>query len=339
MKAEDVKKICVLGSGIMGHGIAQSFLMGGYPVKLYNIRQSSLDIAKSHIEKSLRLFLESGLIDMRDTELALGRLSPTIDLKCAVDESDFIVEAIPEDLRLKQELLKRVESLCGEAAIIASNTSHLKLAEIFALVRHKERLVGTHWFNPPQIVPAVEIIPGQATSYQTMEITHRLMTKIGKEPIKLAQEIQGFIVNRIQVAMAREVFDLYEKGVANARDIDKALRGSIGFRLATIGLFRMFDLGGLDGWLDCLETLLPEIKNSLEAPVSLRKLISEGHTGIKSGRGIYEYGIGFRQNELDDAVQKRDRAMLDLLKHTAASPPDMLAGPSSHGQPIEDGLE
>ena len=147
MKLEEIKNISVLGAGIMGHGIAQSFLMGGYPVMLYDIQQTILDTAKAHIEKNLGLFYESGLIGKQDIELSLKRLSTTADLNHAVDGSDFIVEAVPEDLSLKQDLFEQVESFCRKDAIIASNTSSLTMGEIGVRVKNRERLVVTHWLS------------------------------------------------------------------------------------------------------------------------------------------------------------------------------------------------
>ncbi|MGQ9656253.1 MAG: 3-hydroxyacyl-CoA dehydrogenase family protein, partial [Thermodesulfobacteriota bacterium] len=152
MGVEDIRTISVLGAGIMGHGIAQAFLMGGYPVRLYDVKGPILETARSHIEENLELFQEAGLLTGAEAASALEALTTTLDLGRAVDGSDFIVEAAPEDLSLKQELFQRVEALCPETAIMASNTSSLTMTEIGARVLKKERLVITHWFNPPHIV-------------------------------------------------------------------------------------------------------------------------------------------------------------------------------------------
>ncbi|KPK85566.1 MAG: hypothetical protein AMJ94_18950, partial [Deltaproteobacteria bacterium SM23_61] len=148
----------------------------------------------------------------------------------------------------------------------------------------------------------------------TMEIAHQLLTKIRKEPVRIHRELPGFLVNRIQIAMVREVFDLYEKGLASAADIDRAVRGSIGFRLASIGPLLTADLGGLDLWLRVCENLLPQIQSSTEPSQALRRLVSQGHTGIKSGKGFYDYQSDFSKEALDEVVQRRDREFLDRLK-------------------------
>jgi 3-hydroxybutyryl-CoA dehydrogenase len=314
MKLEEIKTISVLGAGIMGHGIAQSFLTGGYPVALYDIRESILETAKAHIEHNLGLFCQAKLIKSVERKQALGRLVTTTELKRAVQKSDFIVEAAPENLELKQALFQEVESFCPAGAIIASNTSSLTLKDIGVRVNRKERLVITHWFNPPHIVPTVEVVKGDRTSDETLEIAYRLLTKIRKAPVRLNFELPGFLINRIQIAMVREVFDLYEKGIASAADIDKAVKGSFGFRLASIGPLLTADLGGLDLWLRVAENLLAQIQSSMEPPKALQRLVSQGHTGIKSGQGFYDYAADFSKKELDGVIQNRDREFLQRLK-------------------------
>ncbi len=314
MKPEEIKQISVLGAGVMGHGIAQAFIMGGYPVKLYDIQDAALATAQAHIEESLELFREAELISDEDIHGALQRLTTTDDLASASKGVDFIVEAAPEILDLKQKLFKQVEALCGKKTIIATNTSSLTLKEISAYVEDKGRLVITHWFSPPQIVPTVEVVKGEETSEATVETACALMEKIKKMPVRINHEIPGFLVNRIQVAMGREVFDLYAKGIASAQDIDKAIVGSIGFRLASIGPLRGADFNGLDIWLRAAKNLLPEIQSSIELPQALRRLEAEGHLGIKSGRGFYEYATSFAERKLDEAVKSRDLQFLARLK-------------------------
>ncbi|MCD4716735.1 MAG: hypothetical protein K8R45_08335, partial [Desulfobacterales bacterium] len=143
---------------------------------------------------------------------------------------------------------------------------------------------------------------------------YRLMEKIKKVPVKINRELPGFLVNRIQMALAREVLDLCEKGVASPRDIDRAIKGSIGFRLASIGPLLTMDLGGLQLWLSVLENLLPEIQSSQDVPAALKRLTSEGHDGVKSGKGFYDYAVDFTEDDLDKAIQKRDREFLTRLK-------------------------
>jgi len=314
MRVEQIHEISVLGAGTMGHGIAHSFLMGGYSVRLYDVQEAILETGRAHIQKNLELFCEAGLIKKPAIKSALKKLWTTTDLKQAVAEGDFIVEAAPENLELKQDLFQKVESFCKKDAILASNTSSLTLKDMGARVRNKARLVVTHWFNPPHIVPTVEVVRGEETTDEILETTYQLMTKIGKMAVKVNRELPGFIVNRIQVAMAREVFDLYEKGVASAADIDRAVKGSFGFRLASIGPLLTVDLGGIDVWNKVCQNLLPQIQSSTEPPKVLQNLAAQGHLGVKSGKGFYNYAVDFSKAELDEVIQKRDREFLNRLK-------------------------
>jgi 3-hydroxybutyryl-CoA dehydrogenase len=315
MKLEEIHQIAVLGAGLMGHGIAQSFIAGGYPVMLYDIQQSVLNSAETHIKNSLELFCGAGLVKNEDIIPALDRLTCTVDLRCAVERADFIIEAVPEDLALKQDIFQRVEDLCKPEAILASNTSSLTLKNIGMKVKNKQRLVTTHWFNPPQLVPTVEVVRGEETADDTFKTAYDLLMKIRKVPVKINRELPGFLVNRIQVALAREVLDLFDQGVASAEDIDKAIKGSIGFRLASIGPLLTMDLGGLQLWLKVLENLLPQIGSSSEPPETLKTLVSRGHDGIKSGKGFYNYSADWSEGKVEETIQKRDHEFLQRLKN------------------------
>jgi 3-hydroxybutyryl-CoA dehydrogenase len=314
MDVDEISKVAVLGAGIMGHGIAQAFAMGGLEVSLYDVHRQVLDDAVARIRQNLRLFSEEGLIREDEIEGVVNGIRPTLNLREAVCDAQFIVEAAPEDLPLKQSLMEEVESYCSRESILASNTSSLILAEIGARVSRKDRMVITHWFNPPHIVPAVEVVKGRDTSQETLETTYRLHLRIKKQPVKILKELPGFIINRIQVAMVREVFDLFERGIASAEDIDRAVRGSIGFRLASIGPLLTADLGGLRLWLRVCENLLPEINSSTEPPRALRRLVEEGHDGIKSGKGFYDYRTDISMSRLDEVIRRRDREFLRRLK-------------------------
>lgn len=314
MRLEEIRNVSVLGAGTMGHGIAQTFLMGGYPVRLYDVKDAILETAQEHIRNNLDLFRKVDLIRQEEIQPALDRLTCTTDLKQAVAGGDFIVEASPENLELKRDLFEKMESFGKGEAILASNTSSLTLKEMGTRVKNRSRLVVTHWFNPPHIVPTVEVVKGEETSPETLNTTFQLMTRLRKMPVIVNRELPGFIVNRIQVAMAREVFDLYEKGVASAADIDRAVKGSFGFRLASIGPLLTADLGGLDVWKQVFQNLLPQIQSSTETPKVLKDLVAKGRLGVKSGQGFYDYALDFSKGALDEAIQKRDREFLHRLK-------------------------
>lgn len=315
MKVEEIHRVSVLGAGIMGHGIAQCFLMGGYPVTLYDVDQSMLDRARVLIEQNLKLFAQFNLIEQDGVKACLGRLTSTLDLKRCVAESEFITEAAPEDLKLKQRLFEEVEPLCADNTILASNTSSLTMADIGIRVKNRARFVITHWFNPPHIVPTVEVVKSEWTSEETMNTTYELLTKLKKLPVRINRELPGFIVNRIQMALIREVLSLYDQGVAGTEDIDRAVKGSIGFRLASIGPLQTVDMGGVGLWLRVYELLVPLIESSTDPPAGLKNLVAQGHDGIKTGRGFYDYTADYATGSLDEAVRQRDREFLNRLKN------------------------
>ncbi len=315
MKLEEIHQIAVIGAGLMGHGIAQTFIVGGYPVMLYDIQESILSSAKAHIKTSLERFCIAALIDKKDIRPALDRLTCTMDLKQAVEDADFITEAVPEKPALKQDIFQSIEALCKPETILASNTSSLTLQEIGSKVQNKQRLVTTHWFNPPQLVPTVEVVRGEETTDDTVNVAYDLLTKIRKEPVKINRELPGFLVNRIQIALVREVLDLFEKRIASAEDIDRAIKGSVGFRLASIGPLLTMDLGGLQLWLNVMENLLPQIQSSTEPSETLKNFVSQGNDGIKSGKGFYDYSADWSEGEVEETIQKRDQEFLQRLKH------------------------
>jgi 3-hydroxybutyryl-CoA dehydrogenase len=314
VNTENVKSVSVLGAGVMGQGIAQSFAMGGYPVNLYDIADDILEVAHVHIEDSLRLFSEAQVIQSENIKESLDHIKLSSDLKKSVSESDLVIEAAPEKMEIKQDLFHEIEKYCSEKTILTTNTSHLKLSDIFSNLKLKSRTLATHWFNPPQIVPTVEVVKHQWTDDSALELTYSILKQIGKEPVKIQLDIQGFLVNRILIAIAREALDLFDKGVASAEDIDRAIKGSVGFRYACIGPLRTIDLGGVEGWLDACYKLFPLINSSTEPPKSLEELMSKGSTGIHSGEGFYRYASQFLDKEIDPVVSARDKAMFKLLK-------------------------
>lgn len=310
----NIEKVTVLGSGIMGHGIAQSFLMGKCQVQLYDSEESVLEIARTQIEKNMNLFREAGLMTAENIDASQDRLSTTIELEKAVSESNFIIEAVPENLELKQDLFQQVESFCKESAILATNTSSFTLKAVGLKVKQKHRLVTAHWFNPPHIVPVVEVVRGEETSDDAADITFDLLRKIGKTPVRIKADIPGFLVNRIAGAMKREILELYEKGVADAEDIDKAIKGTIGFQFASMGPLQKMDFGGLELWLKGYENAFATLQNSTEPPAALRRMVSLGDLGVKSGQGLFQYDNESIKKEQNKAILMRDQELISHLK-------------------------
>lgn len=309
----EIKQVAVVGAGLMGHGIAQSFAQKGYPVTLYDLNHYILEKALSHIRSNLETFVEVGLEEAENIEKVLSQICASNNLQESVKEAHLVIEAAPEDLKLKMDLFEKFDRYCFKEAILASNTSTLPISEIGKNVKRKERLVITHWFNPPHIIPVVEVVPGEKTSTEVFEMTFRLLRRIGKKPIKILKEIPGFLINRIQTAMFREILSLLEQGVAVPEDIDEGVKGSFGFRLAVMGPLQTIDMGGLDLIQKGMKYLYPFIDRSVDIQNILREKVERGELGLKTGKGFFQYddqkGLALSRHS-----KERDKKLLYLLK-------------------------
>ncbi len=224
-----MKSISIIGAGTMGQGIAQVYAQAGYPVSLYDLNDSLLSRAAKQIDANLSLCVSEGLIAEDDKLQCMNLITYTDTLSDAVRNADFITEAIPEVIQLKQGLFSTLESLVDDRTIIASNTSSLPFRELIQATRHPERFIMTHFFNPAHLVPLVEVVGSETTSPSVMETTLLLMKQIGKSPVRLKKDVPGFIANRLQAAVMREVLHLLNLGVADAADIDLALKAGQDF--------------------------------------------------------------------------------------------------------------
>jgi len=309
----EIRQIAVVGAGLMGHGIGQNFAQKGYSVILYDLNHSILERALVQIRSNIETFVEMGLERKENIEKVLSRIRISVDLQEVAKEAHVVIEAAPEDLVLKMNLFETLDQYCLEDAILASNTSTLPISEIGKKVTRKERLVITHWFNPPHIVPTVEVVPGERTSLEVTETTLGLLRKIGKKPIKILKEIPGFLINRIQTAMLREILSLLERGVATPEDIDAGVKGSFGFRLAVLGPLQTMDMGGLDLMYRGMRYLYPLIDRSVDVQKILREKVERDELGLKTGKGFFQY-------EQEEALalarhsKERDKKLLHLLK-------------------------
>ena len=310
MKLEDVRNVAVIGAGIMGHGIAQVFALGGYRVTLNDLDETVLGNALDRLKANLGTFAENGLISQDEIPNTLLRIAPVTDLREAVCDADFVVEAVVEDIELKRKLFNQLDEFCPARTILASNSSSLLISDFASGTRRQDKVVLTHWFNPPHIVPTVEIIKGHRTSDETVDLVYALLKKVRKLPVKIAKEIPGYLVNRIQLAMAREVWHLWEQGVASAEDIDIAVKGSFGFRLASIGPLLTNDLGGNDTNYAVAKYLFPLINDSHEPPPAFASMVQAGNLGAKTGKGFFDYS----KEEWNKIVKKRDHEFLQRLK-------------------------
>ena len=288
-RAGSPESVAVIGSGLMGHGIAQAFAQGGCKVTLHDTDQTVLKQAKEKIRLNLKALAQKGLEEEGHVDEILARVSPIGDLAQAVRGADFVVESVTEDLLIKREIFKTIDVLAPEGAILASNTSMLTISDIGKDVKDKGRLVVTHWFNPPYLIPVVEVVKGAFTSRDTVERTIHLLEKMGKLPVRILKEVPGHLLNRIQFALFRETLSLLQEGVATPEEIDKAVSGSLGLRLATIGPLKSIDLAGIDLFWFGMKNMYSHLDNSLEPQRIIQEKVRTGDVGRKSGKGFFEY--------------------------------------------------
>ncbi|HZG79573.1 MAG TPA: 3-hydroxyacyl-CoA dehydrogenase family protein [Brevibacillus sp.] len=304
------KKAAVIGSGVMGHGIAQVYALAGYSVSLYDIKDELLSKARQAIEQSLSLQVREDVLTEKAKQEALARITLTTNLQEAVADADLITEAISEVIDLKWTLFEQLEAYAKPDAIIASNTSTFSIGRLIEKAKTPQRFIITHFFNPAQLVPLVEIVRHEKTSEDVVQKTVEWIKQIGKSPVLLKKDVPGFIANRLQTALMREAFSLLANGVAEAHEIDTVMKDGIGFRWAFVGPIETADFGGLDTWQRVMDNLAPELDKSEAAPAIIRELVEKGDLGTKTGAGIYSYA----DTSVADRLQKRDEQFLRLAK-------------------------
>jgi enoyl-CoA hydratase/3-hydroxyacyl-CoA dehydrogenase len=282
-----INKITVLGSGVMGHGIAQVAATVGYNIVLRDIEQSFLDNAMKKIQWSLGKMVEKQKLSQSDSDSIYGRITPVVDLKEALKGTDLLVEAVPEDMELKKKVYAEVDMYAEDKTLYASNTSTLPIGEMASLTSRPSRFIGLHFFNPPQLMPLVEVIPGHLTSSETVNLSLDLIRNIGKEPVLCKKDVVGFIVNRIFIPLIHEAAYCLDRDKAEMTQIDSAVKFKMAFPM---GIFELADYTGLDVVFKASKEMISRDKKVINPHPLIERLYSEKKLGQKSGSGFYNYG-------------------------------------------------
>jgi enoyl-CoA hydratase/3-hydroxyacyl-CoA dehydrogenase len=282
----EINKITVLGSGIMGHGIAQISAMAGFEVTLRDVDTKFLDSAMSKIKWSLDKLVEKQKITQADSEAIYRRIHPVVDLKQALSGADLLIEAVPEDMELKKKVYLDVDKHSDSKTIYASNTSTLPISEISSLTNRSTRFIGLHFFNPPQLMKLVEVIPGVTTDQQIVKVGMDFVKRVGKEPVLCSKDVPGFIVNRIFIPLIHEAAYCLDRDGPSMTQLDSAVKFRLSFPM---GIFELADYTGLDVIHKATSEMFSRDKKVIFPHPRIKELFDEGKYGKKSGSGFYSY--------------------------------------------------
>ncbi len=308
MTTEHIKKIGIVGAGTMGAGVAEIFAQFGYTVILYNRSKAGMQRALERIRSNVAS-IET------ETDTAEAKIYTTHDL-AELAQVDLISESIAENLEVKQDIFRKLDEICDAKTLFTTNTSGLSISQIATAVSHPERFAGMHYFNPPQIVPAMEIIKGKETSDATCEVLMDLAKQMQKQPILVQKDVPGFVASRLQFAVVREALHLVEEGIASPADIDAVMKHGLGLRWALLGPLEIADLGGLDIFNTVGSYVAKSMSNATDSPKVLQDLVAAGKLGAKTGSGFYDYPPG----KASALIAERDEKLQEILRIKSRDP-------------------
>jgi len=310
LKAEEIQNIGVIGAGLMGHGIAQVFAIKGYKVNLFDNDPGVLKGAPKRIRNNLQILLKMGLIESQGIEDCLNHVRLSHTLTEMGEGIELAIEAVSENLNLKRAIFSDLERLTSPQTILCSNTSGISISLISEKLQFKERVVGTHFWNPPHIVPCVEVIKSQFGSDGIFDTVVELMKRIGKEPVRVLKDVPGFLGNRLQHALWREAISLVEKGIAEPEDIDRVVKYGFGLRLPFLGPLETADLAGLDLTYDIHQYLFSDLENRSKPSPFLKTLVDQKTIGVKVKKGFYHW----TDESIRQIIQQRDKALIKITE-------------------------
>ena len=310
---DNKKKVAILGAGVMGTGIAQTFAMKGHEVMIiyvYDDKERATPIET--MNANLQVLADNQVIEEREIPEVLSRVSCTESLAEAAEFADIIFECIVENVEVKQDFFAKLDALCPESTILATNTSAISVTEIAEKSVHKERIIGTHFWKPAYLMPLVEVIKTKYVSEEIVKETYTLLEDAGKSPVIVQKDVPGFLANRMQHALFREAISIVEHGIATAEDVDKAIKNGFGMRLGVCAPMEVIDSGGIDLTYSIHDYLFPHIESSTKPSPLLKEKLDEGKLGFKTGEGFLKWSeqdIEASQKNLIEGLIKVARAL------------------------------
>ncbi len=305
MGAKDINNVVIIGAGLMGSGIGLIFASKGYNVTLYDKQESALDKAIDSIRDNLNLMAKNGIGSLEETEKAIKNITTTNDINKAVSNAEIVIESVYENMELKQNIFYELDSLCPKDTILASNTSVMSITEIAQKCKLKERILGTHFWNPPFLIPLVEVVKTEDTSEEVMDITMELLKLVGKRPVRVNKDVPGFLANRLQHALWREAISIVENGIADAKTVDESIKYGFGLRLPILGPLENVDMVGTDLTLAIHDYIFKDLDNSTEASPILKEKVNNGELGFKTGSGFQKWS--------NEDIEKSKTRLLEYL--------------------------
>lgn len=307
----NVRKILVVGAGTMGHGIAQSFATEGYEVSLFSRTVQTLDRAKALIESSLDTFAQEGVVDRNQISAIIERIKMTQSLEEVASDADIAFETVVENEVEKKDIFAKLDALCPPKTLLASNTTALNIFD-FVKTSRPDKVLIAHWYTPPQLIPLVDVVKGPQTSEESIQVMVQLLKKIGKVPLVLRKFISGYVISRLQIATLREIFFLLDNDYITPEELDTAAKACLALRMMVVGLVQRMDFGGLDLTVKNLDK--PYVQSQMTPldykPKKIYELVKQGHLGVKTGKGFYDYG---GRSEAD-VCHDRDIKLIKMLK-------------------------
>jgi len=310
MRVEQIGRIAVVGTGMIGPDISLACAMAGYPVTIVGRRRDSVERGITRFRKNLDNLVKAEVYSSEEAAEVDSRLASCTDLERGIEKADVVFEAIIEHLETKQELFAEIEKFCPKHALMASSTSGLSPQDISNRMNAGDRMLVTHFWNPPYLVPLVEVVAGKSTSRETINVALAFLRVLGKEPVLLKKDIVGHIGNRIQHAMFREAIHLIQQGVASPEDIDQVILSSLGPRYSMIGPMEYMDAVGLDLNVAIHSYLLEDLADDKEPQELLLQKYERGEYGAKTDRGFYDWS----KRNLEEMIARQNKRFVNKLK-------------------------